>query len=216
MKRFALVVSSLAVVLAAHASEASAEPVVFGPDRAHSEVGFNIRHFFNKVHGRFEDYTAKIAYDPKNLAASSVEVTIRDSSIYTGNDRRDAHLRTEDFFWADKYPFVTFKSTTVIPGKDENHFRVAGELTIRDVTKPDTLDVEFLGMGPIAMGGRSIGTQAGFLASTTIDRKQFGIVWNRQLDQGGVMLGDDVDIRLNIAAVNMDKPAATPAPAPKK
>jgi len=187
---------------------ATAEPTNFVVDRGHSEVGFNVRHIFNQVHGRFNDWDAAIAYDPKNVANSSVSATIRDSSIFTGNDRRDAHLRTNDFFWADKYPTITFKSTKVVPGKDDKHFAVEGNLTIRDVTKPVTLDTQFLGMGPVSISGRSVGTQAGFIAKTTINRKDYGIVWNRTLDQGGMMLDDDVELVLNIAAMT-PPPAAT-------
>lgn len=198
-----------AVALLSLAAVASATPHTFAIDRAHSEVGFDVRHFFSKVHGRFEDYTANIVFDDANLAASKVDVTIQDSSIYTANDRRDAHLRTQDFFWADKYPTITFTSTKVLPGADKTHFKVVGDLTIRDVTKPVTLDAEYLGMGPVAMGGHDMGVQAGFNAKTTIDRKEFGIVWNKSLDQGGVMLGDDVDIELSVAAVP-PRPAGPP------
>src|SRR5262249_38307735 len=151
---------------------------------------------------------------PKNLTASTVEVTIRDTSIYTANDRRDGHLRTQDFFWTEKYPNITFKSTKVIPGKDDKHFQVAGDLTIRDVTKPVTLDVEFLGMGPVAISGNDLGIQAGFVATTTIpDRKVYGLVWNKTLDGGGAMLSDDVQLTLNIAAFARN-PNSAPPPKP--
>ena len=191
---------SLAALLAATlAAAAGAEPKTLVFDRAHSEVGFDIRHFFNKVHGRFTDYAGQIVYDPANLALSKADVTIRDTSIYTANERRDGHLRTQDFFWTEKYPTIAFHSTKVIPGADSTHFQVVGNLTIRDVTKPVTLDVEYLGTGAIGMGGKSH-QEAGFMASTTINRKDFGIVWNRTMDQGGVMLGDDVEIVLNVAA----------------
>jgi polyisoprenoid-binding protein YceI len=192
---------------------AAAEPRLFGFDKSHSEVGFDIRHFFTKVHGRFNDYAGSIAYDPGNLEASTVSVSIADSSIYTANDRRDSDLRSPNFFDVAKNPTITFKSTKVIPGKDASHFQVAGDLNMHGVTKPVTLDVEFLGMGPVAVSGRSMGTQAGFVGKTTIKREDWGITWNRTLDQGGMMLGEDVEITLNIAAVSQDKPAA-PAAAP--
>jgi polyisoprenoid-binding protein YceI len=216
VKRFALPASFALAALAAVASLATAEPKTFAIDRAHSDVGFNVRHLFNKVHGRFTDYTGTIVYDPKNLAASSTEVVIRDSSVYTGVDRRDNHLRTQDFFWTEKYPTITFKSTKVVPGKDDKHFKLEGNLTIRDVTKPVVLDVEFLGMGPVAINGNSMGSQAGFEASTTVNRKDFGIVWNKAIDQGGMMLDDDVELVFNIAAFerhDQAPPAAAQAPA---
>ena len=201
MKRLVSLAAALAVLVLGAVGIAAADPVKLQIDRDHSEVGFDVRHFFNKVHGRFNDFSGSISYDPKDVAASSVEVTIRDSSIFTSNGRRDGHLRTEDFFWVEKYPAITFKSTKVAPGKDDKHFQVTGDFTLRGVTKPVTIDVEFLGMSTPASGGMAFGTQAGFVGTLTIpDRKEYGLVWNRALDQGGVMLGDDVAITLNIAA----------------
>jgi polyisoprenoid-binding protein YceI len=197
------VVLALALI-AAPLSVASAAAMTFTIDKAHTEVGFDITHFFTKVHGRFTDFSGTIVADPKSVAASSVEVTIRDSSIFTANEMRDRHLRTADFFWADKYPNITFKSTKVVPGKDASHFQVLGDLTIRDVTKPVTLEADFLGMGPVAIEGKSMGTQAGFHATTTISRKDFGIVWNKALDQGGMMLADEVTITLDVAAMSTE------------
>ena len=165
------------------------------------------------------DFSGTIVYDPKNLAASTVEVTIRDTSIFTANDRRDNHLRTQDFFWVEKYPTITFKSTKVIPGKDDKHFQVVGDLTIRGVTKQVTLDTEFLGMGPASIGGNDLGIQAGFIGTVTIpDRKEYGLVWNKTLDQGGTMLSDDVQLTLNVAAFarNPNAPAPKPPPPPTK
>jgi polyisoprenoid-binding protein YceI len=215
VKRFASTLAALALAALPLARAASAEPVTLQIDRAHTEVGFDVRHFFNKVHGRFTDFDGTIVYDPKNLAASSVAVTIRDSSINTANDRRDNHLRTQDFFWVEKYPTITFKSTKVLPGKDDKHFQVQGDLTIRGVTKPVTLDAEFLGMAGTAIGGMDLGTQAGFTATLTIpDRKEYGLVWNKSLDQGGMMLGDDVAITLNVAAFSPS--AGGPGAATKK
>ena len=212
MKKRLLVASLAALALVAVASVAPAEPRTYQFDRSHSEVGFNVRHFFNKVHGSFTDYSGAIVFDPKSLATSSVEVTIQDSSIYTANEKRDNHLRTEDFFWVEKHPTIGFKSTKVIAGKDAKHFNVAGDLTIRGVTKPVTLAVEYLGSGTLAVQGRPVGTQAGWVATTTINRKDYGIVWNRTVDQGGVMLDDNVEIVLNIAGVSRDETAgAVPA-----
>lgn len=190
---------------------ALAAPIEMVIDRSHSQVGFSVRHFFNKTRGEFTDFSGKIAYDPQDLGKSSVEVTIRDSSIFTKHERRDNHLRSEDFFWTEKYPLITFKSTKVLAGKDPKQFQVAGDLTIRDVTKPVILDVELLGTGPIAMGGRPSGTHAGFSAKTTINRKDFGIVWNNTMDQGGLVLGDDVDIQLEIGAMTPRQPAPAAA-----
>jgi polyisoprenoid-binding protein YceI len=185
-------------------------------DHSHSEAGFNIRHFFSKVHGNFTDFSGTIAYDAKNLPASMVEVTIKDTSISTGNDHRDAHLRTADFFWTAKYPTIKFKSTKVVPSEEPNHFQVVGDLTIRDVTKPVTLEAELIGMGPVTIDGRDMGLRAGFSAKTTINRKDFGIVWNKTVDQGGVMLGDDVELVLNVEAFTKAETSAAVTPPPNK
>jgi polyisoprenoid-binding protein YceI len=212
VKRFLL--ASLAVCALAPAAVAA--PTTLAIDRGHSEVGFNIRHFFTKVHGQFTDFDGTVVYDPQSLTTSRVEVTIRDTSINTANDRRDPELRGEDFFWVAKYPLITFKSTKVTPGADAQHFQVLGDLTIRGITKPVTLNVEFLGMGTITQGLRS-SVQAGFEATTTINRKDWGIVWNQTVDQGGVasvMLSDDVDLVLNVAAREQPKAAAATTPAP--
>lgn len=191
-------------LVAAPLSLASAATMTFTIDKAHTEVGFDITHFFTKVHGRFTDFSGTIVADPKDATTSSVEVTIRDSSIFTANERRDQHLRTPEFFWVKKYPEITFKNSKVVPGKDLKHFQVLGDLTIRGVTKPVTLEAEFLGMGPVAIEGKSMGTQAGFHATTTISRKDFGIVWNKALDGGGMMLADEVTITLDVAAMSME------------
>jgi polyisoprenoid-binding protein YceI len=200
----------LALLAVGVAAAAAAEPHSYAIDPAHSEIGFNIRHFFSKVHGRFNDHDGTIVYDPDHLESSSVGVTIRDSSIFTANERRDNDLRGENFFWVAQHPVITFKSTRVVPGADPDHFQVAGDLTIRGISKPVTLEVERLGIGRVAMGGRDMGLRAGFTATTTINRKDFGIVWNRALDQGGTMLGDDVQIVLNIEAVSRDPEQETP------
>ena len=201
MKFAARLAAVSALALLAFAGVAGAAPETFTFDKTHSEVGFNIRHIFSKVHGRFENYDGSIVFDEKNLAASSVQVTIADSSINTQNERRDNHLRSEDFFWVEKYPTLEFKSTKVVPGKDKDHFQVLGNLTMRGVTKPVTLEVEMLGMGAVSIGGNSMGTRAGFQATTTVNRKDYGIIWNKTLDTGAVMLGEDVQIVLNIEAV---------------
>ena len=187
------------LALMSFASAASAAPLTFDIDKVHSQVGFSIRHFFSKVPGQFKDFSGTIVMDPTRPAASSVDVTIQAASIFTDNERRDGHLRSPDFFAADSFPTLTFKSTKVAPaGKDE--YKVTGDLTMRGVTKSVVLDVEFLGMGQVAIGGQSMGTKAGFEATTSVNRHDFGINWNKTLDQGGVMLGEDVAISLHIEA----------------
>jgi len=198
------------LMLVVSATAAAAEPMQFRIDPAHSLIGFNVRHFFSRVPGRFQDFSGTITLDPKDLAASSVEVTIQTASIDTENDRRDADLRSANFFLADSFPTITFKSTKVVPGPDKS-FLIYGDLNMHGVTKPVTLDATLMGVGQITMGGRPPRTLAGFEAKTTIDRKDFGIVWNRVLDQGGTMLGDDVAITLQIESASAD-PNAPPRP----
>ena len=196
---------ALALTLMSFASAASAAPLTFDIDQPHSQVGFSIRHFFSKVQGQFKDFSGTIVMDPNAPAASSVKVTIQAASISTGNDGRDKHLRSRDFFAADSLPTLTFKSTKVdSAGKDR--VKVTGDFTMHGVTKSVVLDVEFLGMGEVGVGGHSMGTKAGFDATTTLNRKDFGINWNKTLDQGGLMIGEDVTISLHIEA-NLKPPA---------
>ena len=190
---------ALALALVSFASVASAAPLTFDIDQPHSQVGFSIRHFFSKVPGQFKDFSGTIVMDPNAPAASSVEVTIQAASISTGNDGRDKHLRSPDFFAADSFPTLTFKSTKVdSAGKDR--VKVTGDLTMHGVTKSVVLDVEFLGMGEVGVGGKIWGTKAGFDATTTLHRHDFGINWNKTLDAGGVMIGEDVAISLHVEA----------------
>jgi polyisoprenoid-binding protein YceI len=171
-------------------------------DPNHSSVGFSIRHFFAKVPGNFDKFSGSLEFDPANPTAASVKVDIDPASINTKTQKRDDHLRSADFFDVAKYPTMGFVSTKVTKGEGDK-LMVEGNLTMHGVTKPVTLTVTFLGAGP-AMGGQ----RAGFEATTKIDRKDFGILWNKQVDTG-MMLGDDVDINIGIEAY-------TPPPAEKK
>ncbi|MFZ5623468.1 MAG: YceI family protein [Gemmatimonadota bacterium] len=170
-------------------------PITWTIDPVHSEVSFRIRHFVTRVRGTFRKWNGTITADPANLAAGSVNVTIEAASIFTDNERRDTHLRSADFFDVANHPTITFTSTRV--EATGNRIRVTGDLTIRGVTKSVVLEGEFLGVsGPDGKGQR-----IGFQASTVIDRKDFGVSWNRAAEGGGLMLGDDVTIDINIEAV---------------
>ncbi len=203
------------VVVAAAAAIAAPEPLNL--DVPHTNVGFTIRHFFSRVSGRFTDFNGTIQYDPQNVPASSVDVTITAKSINTENDRRDNHLRSADFFDVEKFPTLTFKSTKIVLDgggtslKEGDKFKIMGDLTIKGITKPVTLDATFNGGGAVGIGGNAMGTIAGFEATTTVNRKDFNILWNRTLDQGGTMLGDDVTINLVVEA---HSPAPAPGAAP--
>lgn len=194
-----LVNGAMAIALTGVATAAQAAPQTYDIDPVHSQVGFTVRHFFSRVPGHFKQFSGLILADEKDPAASSVEVTIQTASIFTDNEQRDAHLRGTDFFAADSFPTITFRSTKITPAGGDR-YRVAGDLTMRGVTRPVVLDMEFLGRGVVSLGGKSMGTKAGFDATTTIDRKDFGINFNRTLDQGGLMLGDEVAIGIHIEA----------------
>jgi polyisoprenoid-binding protein YceI len=187
-KRFLL----LAGLAAALASGARAETETYGIDATHSQVGFSIRHFVSKVPGKFTKFSGAITVDRADFTKSSAEATIDIASVDTGNEKRDAHLKSPDFFDAAKYPTMKFKSTAW-KKTGENTFDVTGDLTLKDVTKPVTLKVTLLGFGPGMQGAKL----SGWEATTTIDKKQWNVNDPAMLDAA---LGDDVTISLNIEA----------------
>ncbi len=170
----------------------------YKPDPAHSTITFKIRHIFTKVPGKFTEFDGEIYYDPDEVGNSWVNFKIEASSIDTGNKRRDRHLRSKDFFEVKKYPYITFKSTKV-KKVDDNRVLVEGELTIKGTTKKVVLPVEILGFAkhPIVKG-KIVGA---FDTALTIDRQDFGITWNKTLDTGGTLLGNDVEIEIHIEAL---------------
>jgi polyisoprenoid-binding protein YceI len=206
-KQFAVAVALALAAVSAFAAE------TYVVDKAHSEAKFEVTHLVSRVSGKFNDVSGKITGDPADAAGSSVEFTIKTASIDTGNEGRDKHLRTPDFFDAEKFPEITFKSTAIKPTVKKGLYEVTGDLTMRGVTKRVTLPVEFRGFAKDPSGN----TRAGFTAKTTLNRKDYGINWNRTFDEGGVLLGDDVDVVVNIEAPKQKPaPPAPPAPAPGK
>ena len=173
---------------------ARAEPAVYKIDVDHSGIGFSIRHFVSNVPGRFTDFEGTIRFDRQNPWTSGVELTVRAASIDTANNDRDDHLRSADFFDVQKFPTLTFTSTSVA-GKDASNLEVTGDLTLHGVTKRVTVPVRFLGTAPAPRAEK-----AGFEATFTLNRKDYGISWNRVLDQGGAVLGDEVRITISIEA----------------
>jgi polyisoprenoid-binding protein YceI len=171
-------------------------------DKTHSTATFKIRHLMANVTGNFRDFDANINIDRANPAASSVEFTIQAASIDTDNTNRDEHLRSPDFFDVAKYPTISFKSTA-IKAKSKTDFDVTGDLTMRGVTKRITLPVSFLGFGKDGRGN----DKAGFEIETTLNRKDYGIIWNKTLDEGGALLGDDVKVVIDLE-VGKKAPAA--------
>jgi polyisoprenoid-binding protein YceI len=164
-------------------------------DASHSDVSFTVRHMMvSKVRGRFGAFSGEIVTS-EDLSSSSVTATIDASTIDTNNEQRDGHIRSADFFDVENHPQWTFRSTGLRADGDD--FALDGELTIKGVTRPVTLALEINGFGPDAWGG----TRAGFSASTTIDRNDFGVDIKMPLDGGGVVVSDKVQISLEIEAV---------------
>ncbi len=164
-------------------------------DPTHTHIGFTVRHMMvSKVRGSFADFSADvtIADDPLE---STLNATVQMASIDTGNADRDGHLRTNDFFAIDEHPTMTLVSTGFEPDGDD--FVMHADLTIRGVTKPVDFDVEFGGTGTDPWGG----TRAGFTATTTINRKEWGIEWNAPLETGGVLIAEKVQIELDVELV---------------
>ena len=166
-------------------------------DAAHSGINFSIRHLVvSKVRGRFAKYTGTLELDTQDLTRSKLEATIETASIDTGVGQRDDHLRSADFFDAATYPELRFvgKRIEKVSG---NEYRVHGDLTIRDTTREVTLDVEYGGQAKDPWGNERVA----FAAKTSINRKDFGLNWNQALEAGGVLVGEKVDIELELEAV---------------
>ncbi len=197
---------SLAVLgLAALIAPAALAADTWTIDKTHSEVSFQVRHIVTNVRGQFNDYEATIVTDAAKPESSSVTFKIKAASVDTQNEKRDAHLRTPDFFAVEQYPEITFKSTAIKPtGQDT--FEVTGDFTLRGVTKQITLPVKFLGSVKDPWGNE----KAGFEVATVINRKDYGVNWNKALDQGGFLLADEVKISINLE-VGKVAPAAAPA-----
>lgn len=163
-------------------------------DTAHSSVGFSVRHMMvSKVKGSFKEFGGQIVVADE-IENSSVATTIAASSVYTGNEQRDGHLQSADFFNAESAQNLEFKSTAVTA--DGADWKVAGDLTINGTTKPVVLDVAFSGVGPDGQGGQ----KAGFEAVTTINRKDWKIDFNMPIEGGGVVIGDKITITIDIEA----------------
>jgi polyisoprenoid-binding protein YceI len=166
-------------------------------DTVHSGINFSVRHMVvSKVRGRFTKYTGTLAIDDADLARSSVEATIDAASIDTGTAQRDTHLRSPDFLDVERFPEIRFRSTRIHKVADDR-YHLTGDLTIRDVTREVSLDVEYGGQAKDPWGNARIG----FIAKATLDRKDFGLLWNQVLEAGGVLVGDRVDIELEVQAV---------------
>jgi len=173
----------------------TADAATWEVDTSHSILSFKVRHLFSKTAGRFEDWSATLDFDPKKLETGSAQVIIQAASVNTDKDQRDKHLRSGDFFEVEKYPTIEFHSTSIT--EDGKGYLLHGNLTMHGVTKEVAIPFTMDGVGADPWGN----TRAGFSGSLTVNRKDFGMVWNKAMDQGGWMLGEDVQIDLEIEAV---------------
>lgn len=165
-------------------------------DPSHSSVEFAVKHLvFATAKGAFTDVSGQIVLDEAEIERSSVSVEIAAASVHTRDDKRDGHLRSVDFFDADTHPTITFTSTGVERTSGDD-LRITGDLTIRGTTAPVTLNAEYNGRGKSPFGMEVLS----YSASTTIDRKQFGLTWNAALETGGMMVSDDVKLTIEIEA----------------
>ena len=166
-------------------------------DLTHSDVGFSVRHMvFAKVRGHFTKWTADLAFDQADPSKDALNVSIDVGSIDTREAQRDAHLKSADFLDAEKYPKITYKSTKV-ESAGAKKYAVTGDLTIHGVTKPVKLDVEELGGGKDPWGNQRVA----FAAKARIDRGDFGLKWNQALETGGVLVGEHIDIEIDVEAI---------------
>lgn len=165
-------------------------------DPVHSTVGFSVKHLtVSEVQGNFKDFTGTVTLDTEKPSAITVEATIQTKSINTQNDQRDIHLRNSDFFDVDVNPIITFKSTSV-SGKG-NTYIITGDLSIKGITKSITLPLTFLGPVKSPMSSDDV---IGITGKTIINRQDFDIKWNKKMDQGGYIVGDEVTININLEA----------------
>jgi len=190
MKKILLLASISACVFAQSAF--TADTYVF--DKVHSTMGFQVRHLFSKVLGKFDDFAGKIQFDEANPENSTVEVKIKTASVDTGVAMRDKDLRSPNFFDVEKFPEITFTSKSV-KRTGETTGEVTGDLTMHGVTKQVVLNVELLGKGA-GMEGKTV---SGWEAKTNLKRSEFGLSWNKMIE-GTQVVGDDVEIDLHVEA----------------
>jgi polyisoprenoid-binding protein YceI len=191
------IIAGIAVLAAGLAQSAPAAAAdLYELDPVHSSVAFGVRHMvITTVKGKFNKFSGRMLYDPENLAQSSVEVKIEAASIDTDNEKRDGHLRSPDFLEVEKHPEIAFNSTRI--EKSGDGFVAHGQLTIRGVTKDVAIPFTLAGPVKDAWGGLRIGAEG----QLTIDRRDWGLTWNQALEAGGVLVGNDVRIELNVQAV---------------
>ena len=193
-RTFLTALAAIAVIAAFAATSTAADK--FAVDRSHSSVGFTVKHMVvSKVKGFFNDYTVDIVYDDKDITKSSVEVSIKTASIDTREAKRDDHLRSPDFFDAAKFPEIIFKSKRI--EKSGEGFVAVGDFSMRGVTKEIKLPFTFAGVVTDPYGN----TRLGLSAATKLNRQDYGVSWSKTLDNGGLVVSDDVEVSIEIEAI---------------
>jgi polyisoprenoid-binding protein YceI len=176
-------------------------------DPAHSQLTFSVRHLMvTNVRGEFDRFSGTIEFNEQNLANSKVDVQIEAASINTKAADRDNHLRSADFLDAANHPYLHFLSKRIIP-TDGKHGQLVGDLSIRGVSREVTLDVEYVGSAKTPFGT----VNAGFNARTKINRKDWGLIWNAALESGGVLVGDEINVSIELELVKVPQPAESAA-----
>ena len=204
-QNFKWIVVAVAVFfwVAAQPADTQAEMARYDVDLDHSTVGFEVTHMvISKTNGKFTDYTGFIIGDPETREVKAIEAVIQTQSVDTHQQKRDEHLRGPDFFDVKKYPILTYKMKSY--KKTGDTYTAVGDLTLLGVTKEITLIGTFNGVAKDPWGN----VRAGFTAEGKINRKDFGMVWNKLLDNGGAVVGDDVKLKFEIECVKEKKPAS--------
>ena len=172
----------------------------FQVDPAHSQIGFRVRHLgFNKVAGTFADYDVDVVLDPNDLTSLDASLVVRTASVDTGNEKRDAHLRSDDFFETETYPEMTFRSNSVKVEGDS--FELTGDLTLHGVSKSVVLEGEYLGEITDPWGMKRVA----FEAETTLNRTDFGLVWNQVIESGGLLVSEKVEVVIELQLVRSEE-----------
>jgi len=164
-------------------------------DAAHSSIGFSVKHMMvSKVRGSFGDFGAEVEANETDLTAANIAFTIKVASINSGNEDRDNHLRSADFFDVEQYPEIKFVANNIT--KKDDDYEIAGDITIKDVTKPIVFEAEYGGKGTNPWGQEVVA----FSAETKLNREDFGLTWNQALETGGVLVGKDIKITIDLEA----------------
>ncbi len=191
-------ISTLLILFFATVGLAGAD--IWTYDKSHSSIGFSVRHLvISNVKGFFHDYDGHVKFDGQNLEDGSAEVIIQVASIDTDNERRDTHLKSEDFFHVEKFPVIKFQSKKITRGKN-NDFTMVGDLTIKDVAREVTLNCELHGVVTDHRGN----TRAGFSAETTINRQDFNVKWDNKLQDGSLVVSNEVTITLELELIKQE------------